>query len=71
MNLTSLLSDVKKNIMCQMFKLRKLRRMITTKCAISIYKQTVLPLFDYAGFMLHSTNVSDRNDLQVIQNDML
>ena len=54
-----------------MFKLRKLRSSITTFCAISIYKQTILPLFDYSGFLLHSINVSDRYDLQVIQNDAL
>ena len=71
MNLTSLLSDVKRNVSGHLFKLRKLRSKITTFCAISIYKQTVLPLFDYAGYLLHSANVSDRNDLQVLQNDAL
>ena len=45
--------------------------MITTECAISIYKQTVLPLLDYAVFLLHSCNVSDTDDLQVLQNDAL
>ena len=38
---------------------------------MSIYKQAILPLFDYAGFLLHSINISDRDDLQVIQNDAL
>ena len=40
-------------------------------CAISIYKQTILPLFDYAGFLLISCNKKDRNDLSVIQNNYL
>ena len=71
LNLTSLIADVKKNVTGQLFKLRKLRSKITTFCAISIYKQTILPLLDYAGFLLHSINISDRDDLQVLQNDAL
>ena len=39
--------------------------------AISLYKQTILPLFDYAGFLLISCNKKDRNDLPVIQNNYL
>ena len=38
---------------------------------MAIYKQTILPFFDYVGFMLISCNKSDHNDLQVIQNDAL
>ena len=71
MNLTSLLADVKKNTTCHLFKLRKLRRTIRTYCTISIYKQTILPLLDYAGFLLYSLNASDRYDLQILQNDAL
>ena len=71
MNLRSLFSDVKKKVTGQLFKLKKFRNRITTFCAISINKQTVLPLFDYAGFLLHSVNVSERSDLQVLQNDAL
>ena len=41
------------------------------KSALSIYKQTILPAFDYAGFVLISCNKSDRHDLQVIQNGAL
>ena len=41
------------------------------KSALSIYKQTILPAFDYAGFVLIFCNKSDRHDLQVIQNDTL
>ena len=51
--------------------LYRIRRYITTKCAISIYKQTILPLFDYAGFLLISCNKKDRGDLQIIQNNCL
>ena len=71
MTLTALLSTVKKNVSSHLFKLRKLRSFISTKCAILIYKQTIMPLLDYPGFLLNSCNISDRKDLQVLQNDAL
>ena len=71
MTLTDLLSGVKKCINGHLFKLRKLRKNVTVECALMIYKQTILPLLDYAGFLLNSCNVSDRSDLQILQNDCL
>ena len=71
MNLTGLLSDTKKKVLNKLFNLRKLRCYITDKGALAIYKQTILPILDYAGFMLISCTKSDRNDLQVLQNDAL
>ena len=41
------------------------------ECALTICKQTILPLLDYTGFMLLSINNSDKNDLQVLQNNAL
>ena len=71
MTLSKLLSDIKKSVLNKLFNLRKLRFYINEKTSLSIYKQTVLPIFDYSGFMLISCNKSDRHDLQVIQNDAL
>ena len=71
MCLTDFLADVKRTVSNRLYNLRKLRYYITEKSAVSIYKQTILPVFDYAGFMLISCNKSDRQDLQVIQNDAL
>ena len=71
MNLTSLLSDTKKRVLNKLFNLRKLRYYINEKGALAIYKQTILPLLDYAGFLLISCTKSDRHDLQIIQNDAL
>ena len=71
MTLSGLLSDVKKKVLNKLFNLRKLRYYINDKTALSIYKQTILPILDYAGFMLISCNKSDRHDLQVLQNDAL
>ena len=68
MNLTGFLSDVKKTVL---FNLRKLRYYICEKGALAFYKQTILPLFEYAGFMLMACTKSDRYDLQIIQNDAL
>ena len=71
LTLTPLIADVKRKISGHLFRLRKLRRLITVDCALAIYKQIILPVFDYAGFMLYSANQSDRSDLQVLQNDAL
>ena len=46
MNLTNLLSDVKKTVSSRLFNLRKLRYYITENSALAIFKQTVLPVFD-------------------------
>ena len=67
MTLNGLLVDVKKSVLNKLFTLRKLRKYITEKCSISIYKQTILPIFDYVGFLLIACNKSVRHDLQVLQ----
>ena len=70
MLLQPLPSHVKK-IVSSKVTLSRIRRYITTNCAISIYKQTILPLFDNAGFLLISCNKKDRSDGQIIQNNCL
>ena len=54
MDLTSLVSTVKKTVSTHLFKLRKLRKYVSQECAVTIYKQTILPLLDYSGFLLNS-----------------
>ena len=71
MTFSTLLAETKKSVKNWLFNLRKLRHYITESTAVLIYKQTILPVFDYAGFVLISCNKSDRHDLQVIQNDAL
>ena len=71
MTLVPLFAKVKKVVSNKIYNLVKIRNYIDTNCALLIYKQTILPLLDYAGFMLISGNVSDRNDLQTLQNDSL
>ena len=39
--------------------------------ALLIYKQAILPIFDYPGFMLLFLGVENKRDLQIMQNDAL
>ena len=39
--------------------------------AVKVYKHTILPFLEYAGFMLVACNIEDRRDLQKCQNDAL
>ena len=71
MTMQPLLKQVKKTITNRLYSLRKIRKYINEKAAISIYKQTILPIIDYSGFLLVSCCMSDRSDLQKIQNDIL
>ena len=71
MSLSPLVSHVKKVVTNRAKTLSKIRKYITSQCALSIYKQTILPLFDYSGFLLISCTKSDRKDLQTIENNIL
>ena len=71
MNLTNLMSDVKKSVSSRLFNFRKLRQYITEKSALAIYKQTILSVLHYAVFLIIACNKSDCHDLQIIQNDAL
>ena len=66
-----LLSHVKKVTCAKIKTLHKIRRYLNKDTALAIYKQMVLPLFDYSGFLLLSCYKTDREDLQVIQNNAL
>ena len=71
MTLQPLLKNIKKRVNNKLFSLRKLRKYLTEAVAILVYKQTILPIFDYAGFLLISLSNGDKGDLQVMQNDAL
>ena len=71
MTLTPLLKNIKKRISNKIFMLRKIRKFLTFNAAVSVYKQTILPIIDYAGFLLISCKKEDKNDLQKMQNDIL
>ena len=71
MTLSPVFSRVKKRVSGKIYMLAKIRKNFDVHCAVTIYKQTILPLLDYAGFLLISGNKSDRSDLQTLQNDAL
>ena len=71
MSLKPLLSHVKKVTTTKIKLIHKIRRYIDNSSALAIYKQMILPLFDYSGFLLLSCLKTDREDLQIIQNNAL
>ena len=52
MTLGSLFALVTRKVSMKIYNLVKIRNFIDVNCALTIYKQTILPLLDYAGFML-------------------
>ena len=71
MNLRSFYNHVKKNVYVKIFAFSKLRNCLTDHAAILLYKLTILPFLEYAGFMLIARPIDDRRDLQKCQNDAL
>ena len=53
------LSNVKKIVSDKIYLLAKIRNHINVQCAVTIYKQTILPLLDYSGFLLIASNIPD------------
>ena len=51
--------------------LRKVRIFFTFDAAVLVYKQTILPIIDYAGFLIIACRKDDKSDLQILQNDIL
>ena len=62
---------VKRKMEHTIFVLTKIRKYIDKKTAVLIYKQAVLPLVEYAGFVLVSCSIGQKYELQVLQNNAL
>ena len=71
MTLTPLCKTIEKRVVDKIFMLRKLGRYLTYKAAIQIYKQVILPILNYAGFLLVACNKDKKGEFQVLQNDAL
>ena len=71
MTLMPLLKDIKKRISNRIFMFRKICKFLSFDASVLVYEQTILPIIDYAGFLLVSCNKEDKNDLQKIQNDVV
>ena len=51
--------------------LRKIRKYLNYTAAVQIYKQLILPILDYSGFLLIACNTDRKKSLQLVQNDAL
>ena len=71
MSLDPLLNNMRKVISNKMFVLRKISKYLTFEACVLVYKQTILPIMDYPGFMITACRKGDREDLQTLQNDIL
>ena len=69
--LEPLFKNVCRQVEQKLFMLRKIRRNINNYGAICLYKQMILPLFDYSGFLLLSCNLGQKRELQRIQNSCI
>ena len=71
MTLRPFFNYVKKNVYVKIFAFSKLRNCLTDYASIMLYKHTILPFLEYAGFMLSACTIDDRQALQKCQNDAL
>ena len=71
MTLRPFISHIKKVVSHKIFSLAKMRSCLTEHAAVMIYKLTILPYIEYAGFLVVACTVEDRKDLQICQNDAL
>ena len=62
---------IKRRVENKIFVLSKIRKYVDAGTAVLIYKQTILPILEYAGFVLGSCNVGQRKELQKLQNNAL
>ena len=49
----------------------KIRKCVDNRTSLLIYKQAVLPVVEYAGFVLTSCTIGQRYELQFLQNNVL
>ena len=71
MSLTPLYKNVCRQTDQKLFLIHKIRRYITVDAAKAMYKQMVLPLLDYSGFLLVSCTIEQKHDLQKRQNNAI
>ena len=71
LSLTPYYHLVKRRIENKIFVLSKIRKFVDSRTALLIYKQAILPLVEYAGFVLISCTVGQRQELQILQNNAL
>ena len=60
---------VKRRMENEIFVMSKIRKYVNNQTALLIYKQAVLPLVEYAGFVLASCTFGQRYELQSLLNN--
>ena len=58
LNMNSYMSKVKKSVLHKIYLLTKLRKFLTLKASITIFKSMVLPYFEYGNIFLEACEVS-------------
>ena len=58
-------------VQIKVFTLSKIKKLIDNSTANIIYKQTILPILDYGGFLIDSCTQKSIDDLQKLQNKAL
>ena len=71
LTLTNEYKSVYMKIERKIYMLGKLRYFINEYTALLVYKQAILPYFDYASFLMVSCNRGQKKDLQTLQNNAL
>ena len=71
LTLRPFINHIKMIISHKIFTLAKIRSCLTEHAAVLIYKLTILPYIEYAGFLVVACSIEDRKDLQICQNDAL
>ena len=71
LSLIPLCKTIEKTIINKVFMLLKIGHYLTYKAAVQIYKQLILPIIDYAGFILIACNKNKKGCFKTIQNDAL
>ena len=67
LNMTKHLNNGYKMAYQKIFKLKKLRKQMSTQTALLVYKQTILPYFEYCDFLLDSCTKKELEKLEKLQ----
>ena len=65
------LIDKYNKVNVRILQLMRMRQYITTNTALTIYKQMIIPLFDYADFMVESASKGRISKLEKLQEKAL
>ena len=71
LSLTPYYNLVKRKMENKIFVLSKIRKYVNNETAVLIYKQAILPLVEYAGFVLCSCSIGQKREMQTLQNNAL